>query len=369
MGIFNNRDSLAVQVAKSTSYPFASPWTDGPDLNTIVFANLTGFLNADQYPIDRAAALTIPAVRAAHNLLTATAGSLPLKAYRKGAELEVQPAWLTRTSSVFQNSYDRTTSVLTDLFFDGNSLLFVNDRGSDAYPLDVLHIKQEAWVIRDGVIFIDDKRVNQADCIFIQSPIGGLLTYGQRTLSRAINVERIVAARADTFAPIIALRLTENSNVSNEALQEAVDNWAANRRNRNGMVTGLPAGVEIEVIDDASYKDFLSQERSNTARDIAQLTGIPSGLLETTAGVQSDHYTTEKGQRSRLVDFSLRLWMDPIQARLSDGDVTPLGTSVRFDVTELLATPSNSGLDREADSTPAVTEPVAPAPLAIGAPA
>lgn len=363
MGIFTPRNSLAQEVS-NPGYRIASPWADSSSLETIIVSALTGY--APEYSkLDRDLAQTIPAVRAAVLLLIETAGSLPLKAFKDGAPIAVQPSWLTRTSSIFQNAYNRNCRVLLDLFFDGQSLLYVTKRGADGYPSDVLHVPAKDWRVEGQRILIEDKPVSQADCIFIQTPHGGLLRYAQRSLQHALQVESIVAARSATPAPILALKLTNGANVSPEAMEQAVEQFKLNRNKPNGMITALPVGVEIEVINDANYKDFLFQARSAVARDVAQLTGIPSMLLETTSGVTSDTYTTELGARSRLIDFSLRLWIDPVQARLSDGDVTPLGTSVAYDLSELVSPASFLvKADAERRAIPAsspTSEPVGPA--------
>lgn len=332
----------------------ASPWTDGTPLNRLVLSRLIG---ADPNLADlptRDTAVTVPAVYAARNLLIQTIGSLPLRAYdRDGNPVAKQPLWLTTTTDVFQSAYDRQTRILDDLLFTGYTLLEVVERGADGYPLEVLHVRLNEWQNRDGKVYVRDGLTT--DFIFIRSPFEGLLNVASRTIQHALSLEETINSRSQTPNPHIFIRETEETNRTDAEIDDDMDEYARARRSRNGAVSFLPLGLDVvfpPMADGAQA--FLLEARNAVVSDIAKFTGLPSGLLEGTSSIDSITYTTEKGQRSRFVDYSLRLWLDPIQERLSLGDVCPNGVRIEFDLSDL--TSSTPEVTTEPEAEPALAE-------------
>ena len=65
-------------------------------------------------------------------------------------------------------------------------------------------------------------------------------------------------------------------------------------------------------------------------------------MLDGSMATASLTYSTAEGKRSEFIDYSLAYWAMPIEARLSQDDVTSAGTYCRFDLSAL-ATPAQAG--------------------------
>jgi HK97 family phage portal protein len=78
----------------------------------------------------------------------------------------------------------------------------------------------------------------------------------------------------------------------------------------------------------------LTESRLNTAAEIARMCNIPAWYIN--AESASATYSNVSQERRSLVDFSLRPYMSCIEERLSMNDVTPRGSSVRFDLDDYL---------------------------------
>ncbi|AZS39986.1 MULTISPECIES: phage portal protein [Microbacterium] len=338
----------------------SSPWAEG-SLNRVILSQLIGLDTTYDQP-SRELAQTVPGVLAGENLLHQTIGSLPLRAFNRDGTLAAkQPTWLDRTSDVFQSAYLRNCRILSDLYYVGYSLVEVVERGADSYPLDLLHVPiggADGWRTEvqgtKRVVLIRGKVAPEGTYAFIQSAHPGLINAGWRTIAHALDLEDTIKARSENPSPLIKLQETDQAaNLTDDEIDEYLDTYAAARRAKGGANVYVPFGTDLVPLDlpDGSNQ-FLLDARNAVISDIAKLTGIPSGLLEGTSSIDSMTYTTERGQRSRFVDFSLRGWLDPIQSRLSLGDITPNGISIKFDLTELLDAPSRTGLDAPETNDP-----------------
>jgi phage portal protein BeeE len=326
-----------------------SPWAEGDGLGKIVLADLIG-VDPESFPLSRASAMTLPAVSAARNLLISVISSLPLKTYTADGEIQDQPAWLYRAAAG-QSAYFRLSLMVDDLLFHGHTMLAIT-RGAEDRILSAVHIPVRDWKVEKGRVYIFDKPVTEKDFIYIPSPFDGLLNVANRTLRQALAIENTVASRAANPSPITVIRNTTDQDLEQDEIDDLLSQYRTARRAIDGAVAYLPSGLELVQQQDDGYKAFLLEARNAVVSDVAKFTGLPSALLEGSSTIDSLTYTTEKGQRSRFVDFSLRMWLDPIQHRLSQDDVTPRGTDIRFDLAELIDSPSTRGLDGPTQGTP-----------------
>jgi hypothetical protein len=65
--------------------------------------------------------------------------------------------------------------------------------------------------------------------------------------------------------------------------------------------------------------------------DFANHLNLPVALLDGSPATASLTYATSEGKRSELDDLGLDYWTTPIQAALSQDNVVPRGTRIRFD--------------------------------------
>ena len=68
----------------------------------------------------------------------------------------------------------------------------------------------------------------------------------------------------------------------------------------------------------------------------------PAAMLDGSMSTATLTYSTQEGKRSEFVDYSLNYWASAVEARLSQDDVTPEGTFVRFDIS-WLTSPNQPG--------------------------
>jgi len=337
----------AAQVLPSTpGYPgrglgVSSPWATS-QLSQIVWADILG---SETLPVTRAEAVTVPSVTAARKLLVSRIAGLPLIALDKNGPLPVQPAFLYRTNGA-TTPWHRMAWTIDDLLFYGWSLWSVV-RGADGAILDGTRVPPEWWQIDpDNRITINAKPVNEDEVILFPGPDEGLCVFACRTIRAAKNVESAWAGRIRNPVPLVDLHRTTDNEMEPDEVVAMIDAFTAARRDVNGAVTSTPADVELKVYGETA-SSYLVEARNAVRLDVANMTGLPAASLDGSLSTASLTYTTQEGARTELAD-ALQGWVDPIAARLSQDDVVPRGTRVRFDVTDLATpTPTPTGIPVE----------------------
>jgi hypothetical protein len=327
----------AAQVLPTTpGYPgrglgVSSPWATS-QLSQIVWADILG---SETLPVTRAEAVTVPSVTAARKLLVSRIAGLPLIALDRDGPLPDQPAFLYRTNGP-TTPWHRMAWTVDDLLFYGWSLWQVV-RGVDGAILEATRVPPEWWQIDpDNRITINAAPVNEDDVILFPGPDEGLCVFACRTIRAAKNVESAWAGRIRNPVPIVDLHRTSDNEMDSLEVTEMIDSFTSARRDVNGAVTSTPADVELNVYGETAGS-YLVEARNAVRLDVANMTGLPAAALDGSLSTASLTYTTQEGARTDLAD-ALQGWIDPITARLSQDDVVPRGTRVRFDVTDL-ATP------------------------------
>lgn len=343
--------------ARSVALPINSPYAPAPELAPIVITDILGEEAVKNLPMDRAQAITIPAVSKARNLLVSTVAKFPLRAIRvnqDGVEEDVtrEHPWLYRSNGPV-SPYERMAWTVDDLIFYGYSLWLL-DRGAavgdgDNRRRPILNAEwcpKSSWgvgehngqpaILVDGVPIADDRYM------LINSPFEGLLTIGLRTLRGARDVEDAWVGRARNPIPVIELKVTDDWNGTEDEVKAFVSAWAKKRTEPNGAIGYTPPGLEIIVHGEA--KAELMQEGRNAVRtDVGSHVNVRASMLDGTAGVDSLTYTTAQGERNSFYEFDLPMWTDPIAARMSLDDIVPRGTRIRFDMYEALNQPAATG--------------------------
>ena len=153
----------------------ASPWRDGEGtLSQILLEDLVGLDILEGMPLGRSAAISIPAVSKARNLLVATIAKFPLVALKDEKRLDTQPRFLYRSDSSV-SPYERMAWTVDDLIFYGVSL-WATERGAADGPdgrrpiLDAQWVPPKGWKITDGHVLINDKHVTDDDFILLTRP-------------------------------------------------------------------------------------------------------------------------------------------------------------------------------------------------------
>lgn len=336
-------------------------WDAGP--NSMVPVVLTDIFGDDtiELPLTRSEAMTVPAVAAAHLTLVSSFGNLELRASGGAADgAGGQPRWLTMTDKGAQPAYLRNARTIIDFLYIGFSL-WQCTRGTGGMPTAAWHVPFGRWEFDDqGTILIDGEVVDADEVIFFESLVPGLLNVATRTLRTAVEIEKTIAERARVSVPTTLLKNTTDTELEDDEVSELLAQYRTLRASRDGSTVGyVPSGLDLSILEDPASA-WLLEARNAVVTDVAKHTGIPSAQLEGTSSIDSLTYATVAGQLALLLKQTSKLYLDPIEARLSMSDVTPNGQVVRFD---------KSPLDEMLESASATDPAESAAPTAPAAPA
>ncbi len=302
------------------------------------------------YCMSRAQAMTIPGVYRARAILLSLIADKPLQAWRGDTLLpqEQQASFLYRTPGIL-SPWQRMTSTIDDLIFYPFSLWItqrgVPDASNRRDIKNATHCPYDSWRVNElGQIEIANMDggwdvASEDEVILIPGPSEGLLAYGTRMLTGAVSLERNWVSRATTPAPLTELHLTDDTELDDDEVVATRDAYVTARRAADGAVAVTPEN--IQVIDHGQADSALFIEGRNASRlDIAAFFNLPGAILDATTAQASLTYVTQEGTRTSVYDLSLPYWVRPIEARLSQDDICPIGQSVRFDFSSLTTQPS-----------------------------
>lgn len=324
-------------VTDPATLPIVSPWSSN-DLQRIVFDDIFGA----EAPLNtRSAAMRIPAVARARNLVVSTICKLPLQLVTGQTPEGEQPAWFTQTGdgSSFQL---RNAWTVDDLIFYGWSAW------SRTYDGDQLvaasRINFDEWDINDDMrVEVNGNVVSERDVIVFCGLHEGVLSYGSEALADTRKLYGIVRARLANPVPQIDLHQTSGDPLTEKQIDALIDRWSAARNGSNGGVAYTNAAVEARELG-AGDAALAIDARNAAAVDMARLIGVSAGRIDASGVNATLTYETKEGRNQELVDFDLALYMTPISARLSMDDVTEPGQRVDFDLADFIdAAPSIAG--------------------------
>lgn len=315
--------------ALSSPVNILSPYADSSQLGSIVVAEVFGVDGVD-LPLSRSAAMQVPAVVRAQGLLTSSVARFPLRALDELGLVKDQPSWLYRTNGAV-SPYDRLCFTVDDLIFFGNAV-WLTTRGADGRILEAEYCPRDLWSAKDGQIYLSGRKepLEDTECIVFDPIFPGLLNVGAKNLRGAQDVERAWHRQARNPIPLILLQVTDDSNLTQDEVDEYVKQWSSARNNENGAVGFLPQGIDMKVFGQ-SDPELMTTGRNATKADVSSYLGIPATMIDGSLTQASLTYTTTEGNRNLFYEFALPQWTGPIEARLSQDDVVPRGTRVRFD--------------------------------------
>lgn len=319
-----------------------SPWATKRHLATIAWDTDAFGAGTDRAPTV-ADAMRVPAIKKGRAILHAVLTSAPLVAIRNTGGVDTvlagkdAPPWLYRSDTEISPS-QRTAGILDDLLFHEASLLVVKrgrrpDDATRGSILDAVHVPYDWWTVDtdSGVILVDDLAMDPDAVVWIPGPSQGLLVEARAEIQQWLSIARNTAQRLATPVPPIFLQDSDTGDADDDEIDELVGNVARQRRDPNGGVFYIPAGMTATaqaLNDDAA----LYIEARNALRiDLANHLNLPVALLDGSPATASLTYSTAEGKRSEFDDLSLDYWTTPITSALSQDVVVPRGTRVRFD--------------------------------------
>lgn len=312
----------------------ASPWS--PGLATSIMA--ADWLGQSDIVVTRDQAMKVPAVVAARNVVCNILASGVLKAFR-GAQEITTPQWCYRTDSDV-SPYHRMLWTADDLFFTGYAL-WRTYRNGKGQLVDGVRVPPERWDWDEiGDILLDEEPARADQVLLFLGWDEGLLLTGSKAIRDALDLAETVSQRVrvpqahtiirSTVPDVVLTDGTEDPE--DDEQRELVEAYVAARRSRNGAVSYLPYGLQVDQGEGiGTAVSLYEQGRNASVLDIARLTGVPSSMLDASQVAASLTYETRAGQRSILHD-RIRVRAHAIEARLSLDDVVPRGQRIALDL-------------------------------------
>jgi HK97 family phage prohead protease len=297
--------------------------------------------------IDRARALTVPAVLRGRNMICSVS-TLPLEAI--DGDNRVQPRPLFRQLDPNTPNVVVIAQILEDLLFDAVAWLRVTGFDDEGYPSrvqryapDQVSLQPPASYQRgylpsglptEGVVWMEGQPVPFDQVIRFDSPNPALMVAGERAIRRAIALDEAAELYAKNprrrgyFAPKDGADPADD-----DAILDALDAWHESASKRvDGYV---PFALDYNAIQDSTPAELqLVQMQRQAGLDLANALGIdPEDLGISTT---SRTYQNATDRRQDRINEVLAPYMRAVTDRLGMPDVTRDGLTVRFSLRDYL---------------------------------
>lgn len=310
------------------------------------------------------AALTVPTISRARDLIVSMVGALHLRQYSNvwnGDQYETvelpQETWMGRPDPNVTATfiYSRTAS---DLFMHGRAFWLVTSRYANGFPsrfqwlpaANVLTGDQAGpfWFGPSTDIRFNGYQLPTSDVIQFISPIDGILATGQRAIDIAIRLD--TAARRFATNEIAAGWLQAKPGgdpMSGEELSDLATAWATARQ--TNAIGALNEFVEFREFTQDPSKLQLQEGREHAALELSRVANIPPYLV----GIPTGGMTYQNAQQARqdLYLFGAKPYIQCIEQTLSLDNVLARGRYVEFDVDTYLMSWNVDQMQPEPDPT------------------
>jgi phage portal protein BeeE len=159
----------------------------------------------------------------------------------------------------------------------------------------------------------------------------GLLVRAGITILTALSLEKAVKRFADEPTPNVVLK--SNLPMPAERVTALLNSWKEARQTRGTAFVNDT--IDFQSIGFSPEQLTLNQARQYMASEIARACNIPEYYLGANAG-GSMTYSNVTAERRSLIDLSLRPLMTCITQRLSENDITPRGSIVKYNLEEFI---------------------------------
>lgn len=319
----------------------------------------------------RNAAMQVPTINRARDLIASVIANTPLEMYQKRwnemtgemEEIEIAPrSWLAQPDP--QLTYSTFMAwVFDDLFFFGRAFLWVSSRTQDGYPasfsrlpaamVNTLDVSPPVFAYgQSNQIFFQGAQLPTEDVIQIIGGNQGIIYQSQEVVATSLALQKARLRNATSAIPAGILKQIGGEPLTSQELADLASSFEAARM--SNQTAAINQYVDyIETKTDPS-RMLLSEAADFQAKEAARMCNIPAFLANLDVGGYS--YQSNRGAREDLYVFAARTYMSAIEQTLSMNNVLPRGTCVRFDIddylSEILETedeeempvPSNSGM-------------------------
>lgn len=313
---------------------------------------------------DRLAAINIPTISRARDLICSMVGALTIKQYQwqwVGDEYEKlylpDDVWFDQPDPNVTRNFIVSWTV-DDMIFYGRAFWIVTKRFGNGFPSEFTWIPAADVQTRDQAgpqwfgpskqITFNGMDIDSRDVVQFLSPIQGLLTMGARTIRTARNLDESAERFARNQIPSGILRQTDGEPMSAEELANMAAAFADARESNAIAALNQYVTFEPQYVDPSKMQSVESREHQ--ALEIARVANIPPYLV----GIGTAGMTYQNAQQARqdLYLFGAKPYVDAIEQTLSMNNVTPRGRFIELDVDSYLEENDMAGGDENAASTP-----------------
>ena len=342
MALFNrvNKAAISPAPAKAAAAGGYSPNSAGANLIGQYYTYIEG-------PA-RNRAMSVATISRARDLMASVIACMPLKMYNEmwnGDEMEqvnIAPrTWLRQPDpSVTYNFLMAWT--FDDLFFYGRAFWYITARTQDGYPTAFTRLPAGSvttqdqsgpvWFAPSKEVYFQGNMIDPKDLVQFLSPVQGIVYMSEQTVATAIKLEAARYRNAESSIPAGVLKQTGGEPLSATELADLASAFnAARATNQTAALNEFLSYTETTATPD---KMLLIDAANYQALECARLTNVPPYLVGVSTGSYS--YQSSEQARADLYIFGVKAYADCIAATLSQNNVLPRGTYVKFDADEYL---------------------------------
>jgi HK97 family phage portal protein len=295
-----------------------------------------GYNNYYPPAITRMAALSVPSIKRARDLISGTIASIPLEYYKKSTgEMISAPRWVEQPS-ISQPRFETIFYTIDSLLMYGQSFWQI----TETYQEDN-RMARAQWVANSRVSFDTDALSHYITQYYVDgisvpmSGLGSLITFqkdegilatGARTIQSAIDVQRAAAVAASSPMPSGYLK-NSGADLPPSEVQGLLASWKAARLNRSTAY--LTSTLDYSAVS-FSPKDMMYNEAiQNLSTECARLCSVDPYYLSSSQNT-SMTYSNIIDERKQFVAMTLQPYVSAVEARLSMDDLSTSGHYVKF---------------------------------------
>ena len=342
MALFNrvNKAAISPAPAKAAASGGYSPNSAGANLIGQYYTYIEG-------PA-RNRAMSVATISRARDLMASVISCMPLKMYNEmwnGDEMEqvyIAPrTWLRQPDPSVTYPFLMAWT-FDDLFFYGRAFWYITARTQDGYPTAFTRLPAGSvttqdqagpvWFAPSKEVYFQGNMIDPKDLVQFLSPIQGIVYMSEQTVATAIKLEAARYRNAESSIPAGVLKQTGGEPLSATELADLASAFnAARATNQTAALNEFLSYTETTATPD---KMLLIDAANYQALECARLTNVPPYLVGVSTGSYS--YQSSEQARADLYIFGVKAYADCIAATLSQNNVLPRGTYVKFDADEYL---------------------------------
>ena len=342
MALFNrvNKAAISPAPAKAAASGGYSPNSAGANLIGQYYTYIEG-------PA-RNRAMSVATISRARDLMASVISCMPLKMYNEmwnGDEMEqvnIAPrTWLRQPDPSVTYPFLMAWT-FDDLFFYGRAFWYITARTQDGYPTAFTRLPAGSvttqdqagpvWFAPSKEVYFQGNMIDPKDLVQFLSPIQGIVYMSEQTVATALKLESARYRNAESSIPAGVLKQTGGEPLSATELADLASAFnAARATNQTAALNEFLSYTETTATPD---KMLLIDAANYQALECARLTNVPPYLVGVSTGSYS--YQSSEQARADLYIFGVKAYADCIAATLSQNNVLPRGTYVKFDADEYL---------------------------------